>query len=100
MTSRNEAQKLSALSNSVNISNNEIKDFKPKSINQIMAECHSDTNENHVGVGGGFQTMETQIKNERLMSFGNLDHVETDYGIQNNYLPQKTNLETTENIDI
>jgi len=63
LTSRNEAQKLGALSNSLNISQNECKDFQPKSINQIIADHQSDT-ANHVGTSG-FQTFETQMKHDR-----------------------------------
>ena len=85
LTSRNEAQKLNGLSNSLSLSRKESadKEFQPKSINQVIAE-YSDTKEG----GGVVQTFETQLKNhDRQLSFGALDHAETDYGIRNNYLP-------------
>ena len=76
----------------VSIDNN----FQPKSINQVIAE-YGELDEG----AGASQTLETQLRgHDRQLSFGALDHPETDHAAKTNYLPQKTNLETTEQLDM
>jgi len=76
----------------VSIDNN----FQPKSINQVIAE-YGEADEG----AGASQTLETQLRgHDRQLSFGTFDHPETDYAAKTNYLPQKTNLETTEQLDM